>query len=391
VGLSGAEQTELRPEPAWLHPAHDGRQLEPGGAGKVPDETELDPESGDKLGLHVETSNAHVHHDACKGDTPFHLTSDGNLDRDSLMAPFFVHRAILLPPVSRWHRHLEGWQLAVVVVGSALAAAALAVPRAVEPREIPLPPVDRSEEARTVEIRQALVDGAHKTPLPFQVRAVGEALRRFGEAEARSDFSKGEELSREVSAGAAEARKQWGDAPLLALRAVQVDLFVRAVLRWTTTGTLDRDITELGGGFVRHAGRNGWVTNRRLLVDLDGVAVIFFMRWTKLVGLVEQYPFSPSLNEWRLYYRTLILHPESSLAEPEAEAELLAGYVGALAKRDPDYPELLARGILDYRRGHYAAAAEALAEHLRTHRGGPWWLRARNYLVAAHEQIPPED
>jgi hypothetical protein len=395
VRLFRAEEAKLNAESVRLHPPHHGREPHPRSTRKIADEHQLDPERGYELGLHVDPADTQIDRDSREGRecrAILGLASNGNVDGNSRMASFLVHGAILLPPVTRWHRHLEGWQLAVVVVGSALAAAALAVPRAVTPREIPLPAVDRGEEGGTEDIRRAMVESVRATPLPFRVRAVGEALRRFGDAEARSDSEKAEELSRDVAARAKEARVHHGDAPLLALRAVQADLFARAVTRWTTTGVLDQDATELGGAFLRHAQRNGWITpERRLVVDADGIAVVFLMRWTKLSGLIETHPFAPSLNEWRIYFRTLIAHPESTGRDPEAEAERLESYVAALSRRDPDYPGLLARGILEYRLGHFGPAAEALSDHLRTHPSGPWWLRARNYLLAAREQLPEDE
>jgi hypothetical protein len=290
--------------------------------------------------------------------------------------------------VSGWHRHLEGWQLAVVVVGSALAAAALAVPRAVRPREIPLPVIDRREEARGENGQREMVERAHGAPLPFRVRAVGEAFRQFGAAEARGDAGAAAELAREVAGRAKEARAEHGDGPLLALRAVQADLFARAVTRWSVSGQLDQDATELGGAFLKRAQQDGWITpDRRLVVEADGISIVFSMRWTKLTGLMNTRPFSPTLNEWRLYFRTLMAHPESTGQDPQLEAERLESYVTALSKRDPDYPERLARGILEYRLGHFGPASQALSEHLRGHPFGPWWLRARNYLISAQEEL----
>jgi hypothetical protein len=65
---------------------------------EIPNDTDLGSESGNDLRLHVEPSNADVDHDARERGPSFDLTSDGNLDRNSLMAPFLLHGAILLPP-----------------------------------------------------------------------------------------------------------------------------------------------------------------------------------------------------------------------------------------------------------------------------------------------------
>ncbi|HVU05397.1 MAG TPA: hypothetical protein VHE30_26805 [Polyangiaceae bacterium] len=290
-----------------------------------------------------------------------------------------------------WHRHLEGWELAVVVVGSALVAAAIGVPRATLPREIPLPVVDRTEEARAEAERARRVDLARTSPLPFRVRAVGEALRRYGVAEAGSDPRRTVELAAELVAAAKSVRAELGDEPLLTLRAAQTDLFVRAVTRWAPAEAAPADVVELGGRFAARARKNGWIQGGAVVLEPDGVASLFEMRWAMLLGLSTVRPFSPKLNDIRLYFRTLIAHPEVPSDDGLGDPAVLAGYVTSLCRRDPDYPELLARGILLYRLGDFVSAEASLREHLRRNPEGPWWLRARNYLIAAHDEVPQDE
>jgi hypothetical protein len=287
-----------------------------------------------------------------------------------------------------WHRHLEGWQLAVVAVGMALCAAVLVIPRSVVPREIPVPVVDRREEGRTEKRRSELAETVKKTALPFLVRATGEALRRYGEAEFAGDAARGAARAREVSRAAAQALHESGAEPLLALRAVQTELFVRAVTTWAGLHGSNQELIELGGGFARRAQRDGWVEHGRLVMAEDGLAELFVVRWTRLTGLQDTQPFIPTLNELRLYYRTLMLHPESrgsARGDTYAEADALLGYVAALHKQDPDYPADLANGILAFRQSRFDDAAELFASHLREHPSGPWRLRAQNYWRAARE------
>jgi hypothetical protein len=292
--------------------------------------------------------------------------------------------------VESWHRHLEGWQLAVVAVGFALGAAALALPRAVVPREIPLPTVDRREERRMDADRRRLVDEVRGTPLPFLVRATGEALRRFGVAEYGREDARGVALADEIVKRAAAARSSDGDRALLALRAVQADLFVHAVTTWARAGDGEADVIALGGGFARHARRHGWIEGKRLIIEEDGLRQLFVLRWTKLAGFMDTQPFAPTLNELRLYYRTLLRHPEQSSGTSTEDPYILSGlqlaYVNTLAKQDPDYPVLLARGILEFRVGRFDDATALLAAHLKEHPDGPWRLRAQNYFVAARER-----
>jgi hypothetical protein len=288
-----------------------------------------------------------------------------------------------------WHRHLEGWQLAVVAVGVAITSMVLVLPRSVRPREIPLPAVDRTEVARAREARVALAESAHRESLPFLVRAVGESVRAFGDAEFRGDTASYEQRAREIAVRVSEARRAAGEGPLLALRAVQTELFVRAAATWAaSSGKQNRDVVELGGAFARRAERNGWVLGAHLEIPDDGLAQIFATRWTRLAGLADTQPFIATLNELRLYYRTLMQHPDARAGDHYAAAEALEGYVFALHKHDPDYPAALAGGIVAFRKGDFDAAAELLAVHLKDHPGGPWRLRAQNYWHAARSLRP---
>ena len=95
------------------------------------------------------------------------------------------------------------------------------------------------------------------------------------------------------------------------------------------------------------------------------------------------------LNEWP---STLLAHAELARAgrapDPVADATDLARIVEALVKHDPDYPRLLALGIVEHWKGRYDAAEAMLAAHLDAHRTGPWRLRAQGYLLAARRRIP---
>jgi hypothetical protein len=106
------------------------------------------------------------------------------------------------------------------------------------------------------------------------------------------------------------------------------------------------------------------------------------MYWADALGLGARHPFSPSLNEWRAYYRFMLGRPVPEPPEREGDLRRRLEYVAALAQHDQDYPALLARGILLYQQGAPAAAAAELQAYLEQHPEGPWTLRARNHLAA---------
>jgi hypothetical protein len=282
-------------------------------------------------------------------------------------------------------RHLRGWQLAVVAVGTALGGVALALPRPVAPKELPLPAVDRREEAIADSRDADRIRAARTSPLPFLVRAAGEAFRRFGAAEAKGDEADADAQQLAFSKRLEAARKQHGDEPVLALRAVQADLFVVAV-----RGENVEELRELGGSFFGPSGRDG-IARAAMLRDNE-LKSLFAMRWSKLARLSTQGPAAPTLNEWRLYYRTLLAHAE--LASPRLEhdeaarALSLAHAIEALAKLDPDYPASLALGITRHWMGRYEDAEALFTSYLAAHPTGPLRLRLQGYVLAARRHVP---
>src|SRR6185503_2149096 len=96
--------------------------------------------------------------------------------------------------------------------------------------------------------------------------------------------------------------------------------------------------------------------------------VLFTLRWAELAGLRETLPFSPTLDEWRVYYRLLLLHPQSAPGVAADRTRL--GYAAALSRKDPEYPAEFARGVLAFRSGDLASAAGAFRRQLATHPGG---------------------
>ena len=272
------------------------------------------------------------------------------------------------------------------MVGIAVLSALLFAPHAAEPRDLPVPMVDRREQTWTDRKEEALADLAYSTELPFEVRSAGERIRRYGRATARLDGRAASEELEELRTAVRIALDQFGEHPLLVLRAVQTRLFLAALRRWEAGADADTALEELCGDFLAAARANGWSTGRRLVLTRDERRVMFQVRWARLTGLMERHPFAPTLNEWRAYYRFLLEHPElgrNRMPGGGGRSALLWSYVDGIEKRDPDYPGLFARGILRYQESDYASAAQAFRAYLDRRPEGPFRPWARNYLLAA--------
>jgi len=290
------------------------------------------------------------------------------------------------PPGPRpFARLLDGWELGAITVGLVLAAALLAVPRAAAPGVFPIPLVDLTEAEATRQRYQALADRAEREGLPFETRAVGDALRRLGlvlsgvpgDAEFL-DRLLTERVQAALAAGQVEALQR--------LRAVQARLFVRALHEYSWRGPAGNELLALGGDFVTRARRNGWAGPEGCLASDDELFALYTRRWSDLTRLRDDAHFKPTLGELRRYYRFLLLYPELGAgtdAKPRERAAMRLRYVEALARHDTEYPLALARGSLLGELGMMQESAQALSQHLARPGGAEWNLRARNYLLFA--------
>jgi hypothetical protein len=265
----------------------------------------------------------------------------------------------------------------------AILVAALVVPRSAEPHVVPVPDVDRREQDVRERLEIARARSAYTEPLPFEVRAVGERVRRYGMATARADSERAMHELVELRQSALSAQDRHGDQPLLKLRAVQTELFREAIRRWEASGRVDEELIELSGDFIERARANGWIARGRLVMTHEERRVTFQVRWSRLAGLLEEHPFSPTLNEWRAYYRFLIEHPEVDRTRVADVESVVMSYVASLEQHDPSYPGLLARGVLRYRAGEYDVAVRLFRAYLDERPDGPRRTWARNHLLAA--------
>jgi len=172
----------------------------------------------------------------------------------------------------------------------------------------------------------------------------------------------------------------------LQLRAVQTEYFTAALQQFTRDGTVTTDLNELGGDFLQQAQRSGWLDgSRHCLADATTLRVLFRLRWSELIGRGRVFPFSASLNDARIYYRFLLLHPErvSNQSSATTDDAMRLKLVSALGRTDPDYPTSFAQGYLLFRLGDRESAAAAYRSQLARHESGAYALLARNYLIFA--------
>lgn len=249
--------------------------------------------------------------------------------------------------------------------------------------------------ARARAADEDLAEKAEREPLDADIRALGSAVRAYGAADAAGDERAVVEARRQVAIAAAQALAQ-GEEGVLRLRAYQLRAFLRAVREWELTGSEDRDLAELGGGFLAMLDRSGWREGRRVLLDDAAKRAAWKRRWNELTG-VNRPAFEPTIDEHRAFYRFVLAHPLGLPGAPiggplaqggtgpdsAAHDQYRLKKIDELAALDPAYPAQLARGIVLYRLGRYLPAVQAFRRHLDASPDGPFTLRARSYLRAA--------
>jgi hypothetical protein len=281
-------------------------------------------------------------------------------------------------------RHFEGYELALLTVGIVASVALLVVPRPTTPDVLPAPRVDYAEARRMADQDRERVRLAEASPLPYEVRGAGEAFRAFGLANAtRNPLAMSEKL-RVLRRAALEARQKHGDEPMLRLLWVQTELFVRALGGWESGEDRKTELAELAGDLLEKSSISRWVNAGRFVGTDAERRTLFRVRWVDLLGLRNVTAFIPSANEWRIYYRFLLAHPEHA-SDSRAAAQEQLGYVTAVEKVDLEFPSLFARGVLFHRLGNFDKSAEAFRGHLVKHPTGRWRLRAQNHLASAAE------
>ena len=174
-------------------------------------------------------------------------------------------------PARSFRRHLQGYELGLLTLGMVFSCALLALPRASVPGTLPLPRIDHAEARRSAARDRELSALAESEGLPFEVRALGESIRHFGQSVTHGlDTLHDREDLRERFRAAVEK----GQAPLLLrLRAVQTQFFLRALADFERGGKPSADLQELGADFVARAKENGWFASDVDLLTDDGTQI----------------------------------------------------------------------------------------------------------------------
>jgi hypothetical protein len=270
---------------------------------------------------------------------------------------------------------------------------------------------DARAVARQVDADLALAERARREGLPGDVRVLGSTLRDFHTLEARGAGENDMQHARRgvdtALRAALAAAPQPDEDGLVALRAVQLESFIAETRAFEQSGVESDELHAVGGAFVERMRQGGWCKGHALVPDELVRRVMFKQMWVSFLSLDDRADLAPTLDELRVLYAFYLSHPHASEATraafedarrsaPDKKAcdaldvgERLAveqwrlERVAKLAAIDPAYPASYARGVVQYRRGNYGAAADAFRDWLRDHPGGPWSLRARNHLMAA--------
>ncbi len=298
--------------------------------------------------------------------------------------------------------------LALIPIGSLVSVGLVAFPRAVAPRDVPLPRIDARSLDATLAEDAAVAKAAHATGVEPETRLLGTRMREFLIAQTTETDEQLVSVKREaVLAATREVFEKYGPPALKRLRAIQVARFVEEVAAFERTGQSSPELVALAGGFVERLRGIGWIEGSRVLLDGEQRRVAYKLMWNGTAGVDEAREMALSLDEMRALYTLYLQHPHvpeattryfeerrRAATTPEAcaavEAEVSMSRekwrlekVRRLGEIDPTYPAEFALGVATYRTKSFAMSGQHFQTWLREHPEGGLAQRAQNHLRAA--------
>ena len=173
----------------------------------------------------------------------------------------------------------DGRILAAIPILVGVLLADLVFPHKATPTDVPLPDVDEHQLASAERVDDARAQRATETTLPADVRALGEAIRRFNITEVKNPS---DAAWAEIRTGVDDARRlalTKGTDAIADLRAAQLTRFMSELKTWRKAGKDSEELGAEGGAFIRRMTIEGWVQGNRLLPSDAVVRVMFKLRW----------------------------------------------------------------------------------------------------------------
>lgn len=298
--------------------------------------------------------------------------------------------------MSRLKKLMDGWQAGAIVVAVAIVVALVSVPRPAVIDELPLPRTNLRIVAERSRVDEARARTLENQRPDYDVRALGEAIRLYGAADAAGDTPLGSRYLQKVGEATVPALAHGAEA-VLSLRAFQMTLFLRELRAWEHSGVETAELRELAGGIIALLKRSQWVQPSgqgfTLKPDRFVLEILFRKRWNELTGFKDP-PFAVSLDEERAAYAFMLLHPivapgtaPDRASQCRAADQYVLRKVVELSAIDPQYPSELARGMLLLRMGRPKDAVDVLAARVDRGDSGPYAMLVRNTLREAQERM----
>jgi hypothetical protein len=218
-----------------------------------------------------------------------------------------------------------------------------------------------------------------------------------------------EPAQEKVTQARAQAFATAGKNAVRMLFVVQSHAFLAAVRAYQLTGKETDELRELAGPFLQRLRQAEWIVGSDVQVSERELRVLYKLMWGFDTGLEAEEGFAVTLDERRVLYGLYLRkpHPPEHLrsallrakehagsrelcvkVEDETRAaseKWRIGKIAAVGEFDANYPTEYALGIAHFRLGDYQASGQSFRRWIDQHPGGPWTLRAQNFLKAAQK------